>query len=316
MAKNNINLGTLSGKLGDNVFWRAKGQQRVRTYVKRDRMAVGYEAGMRQSQFANLKSIYQWLPEDFKRACSLHRVGGNPYADFMRQYTAFSMGRDKRGFGLGRFLPVECSVSNGTFNVPVRTRFDFAEAYLDRNPSPLIPAILIPMDDGMEQTNDWAEFSRSLLYMYRNLREGDYMHILLGYMYWAGDTWGEADAVTGFPFAYISPLHLRLRIDKNSGIDFSEQYNLGVTMCGGIYGEAGDRYWGGFGFHPFVIPVEDYNYCSVVGTFMFERPENTRQQRYSPSVLRYNRSQIEILNTQAQGRWNDYAARSFVKVLD
>lgn len=315
MAKNNINLGTLSGKLGDNVFWRTHGQQRVRTYFKRENMAVGYEAAERQSRFANLKSIYQWLPDDFKKACNLYKVGGNPYADFMRQYNEYGMGRDKDGFGVGRFLPVECSISNGTFNVQGETRFEFAEAYLASDPNPIIPAIIMPMNDGMDGTNDWAEFSVSLLKTNKNLREGDYMHILLAYVYWAVDTWGSADAVAGFPFAYSNPLHLRLRIDTQSNIDFSEQYDLGVTMCGGMFGENADRYYGGFGFHPNIIPPQEYDFLSIVGAIMFERPTNTRQQRYSPAKLRFNRSQLEILSPTMRSRWNDYAAQSYVKVL-
>lgn len=316
MAKNNINLGTLSGKLGDNVFWRAKGQQRVRTYVKRDRMAVGYEAGMRQSQFANLKGIYQWLPEDFKRACSLHRVGGNPYADFMRQYTQFGMGRDKQGFGVGRFLPVECAVSNGTFNVPVQTRLASSYAYMDREPFPVIPAVVLPMYGDAENIMSWAYYCQALLRSFPNLREGDYMHILLGCVYYDKATWGQAVDVTGFPFAYNQTIHHRLKIDTRSDIIFDNGNVPGIALCGGTYGEDDDIYCSGFGYHPDVINPGSYNYYSIVGAIMFERPENVRQQRYSPSVLRFNRSQIEILPPNARGSWNDYAARSFMKVLD
>lgn len=315
MAKNNINLGTLSGKLGDNVFWRTHGQQRVRTYFKRENMAVGYEAAERQSRFANLKSIYQWLPADFKKACNLYKVGGNPYADFMRQYNDFGMGRDKEGFGIGRFLPVECSISNGTFNVQAPTRLAPSYAYLNREPYPVIPAIVLPMDSTPEGTMEWAYYCQALLNSYTSLREGDYMHLLLGCVEWDEDTWGGADYVAGFPFAYSRTLHYRLKIDPNSDIVFDNGGVPGIAMCGGTYGEEDDIYCCGFGYHPDILGPGNYNYCSIVGAIMFERPTNTRQQRYSPAKLKFNRSQLEILSPTMRSRWNDYAAQSFVKVL-
>lgn len=313
MAKNNINLGTLSGKLGDNVFWRTHGQQRVRTYFKREVTQVGYEAAERQSRFANLKSIYQWLPGDFRKACNLYKVGGNPYADFMRQYNDYGMGRDKQGFGAGRFLPVECSISNGTFNVQCETRFQFAEAYIGSSPNPIIPAILIPMQNGIEGINSWGDFCDSLLSYYTNLREGDYMHILMSNVYWDEDEWGDASAVAGFPFTYGMTIHHKLRIDRHSQIVFDNSEVHGIAICGQYIGADDDIYYGGFGYHPDVIPPGQYNYYSIVGAIMFERPTNTRQQRYSQAKLKFNRSQLEILNTQMRSRWNDYAAHSYMR---
>lgn len=315
MAKNNINLGTLSGKLGDNVFWRTHGQQRVRTYFKRANMAVGYEAAERQSRFANLKSIYQWLPDDFKKACNLYKVGGNPYADFMRQYTAFNMGRDKQGFGLGRFLPVECSVSNGTFNIPVASKFMNCNAFIDSPPKPIIPALVIPVEEGIDGQSLWAEMSNSLLLTYKTLRPGDYLHILLSYVYFDGTGWGEADFVAGFPFAYSGTIHMKLKIDLDSEINFAEGNEYHIWQCGG-YGEGEyGRFYAGFGIAADILPVAGYQYASVCGALMFERPTNTRQQRYSPAKLRYNRSQLEILSPTMRSRWNDYAAQSYVRVL-
>ena len=313
MAKNNINLGTLSGKLGDNVFWRTHGQQRVRTYFKREVTEVGYEAAERQSRFANLKSIYQWLPADFKKACNLYKVGGNPYADFMRQYNDYGMGRDKQGFGAGRFLPVECSVSNGTFNVPVESRFGFSEAWLGTSTQPVIPALVIPMEKSVEKSTLWADMSISLLNTYKTLRPGDYLHILLAYVYYDEIGWGQADAVAGFPFAYSGTLHYRLKIDPDSDIDFTSHNDYNIWQCGGYVDRVGEKFYAGFGFTADVIPVATYNYASVCGALMFERPTNTRQQRYSPSKLRFDRSQLEILSPNMRSRWNDYAARSFMR---
>lgn len=315
MAKNNINLGTLSGKLGDNVFWRTHGQQRVRTYFKRDNMAVGYEAAERQSRFANLKSIYQWLPEDFKKACNLYKVGGNPYADFMRQYNEYGMGRDKQGFGAGRFLPVECSISNGTFNIFTPIDFKMVEQYGHTGVSPIVPGIVFPMQNGMEGVSGFGDFCDTLLQVYPQLREGDYLHILLAAVNYEATEWGEADYVAGFPFAYGNTRHYRFKIDRLSTINFVNNPEYGLKLCGGYFGDNEEKYYGGFCFDWEQIPVGDYNYYALIGAIMFERPTNTRQQRYSPAKLRFNRSQLEILSPTMRSRWNDYAAQSYVRVL-
>lgn len=313
MAKNNINLGTLSGKLGDNVFWRTHGQQRVRTYFKKEDVAVGYEAAERQSRFANLKSIYQWLPANFKQACNLYKVGGNPYADFMRQYNQFGMGRDKQGFGAGRFLPVECAVSNGTFNMTANTMFRQCTAFISGSPKPIVPALVLPCVDDNFDSNSWADFSTSLLETYKTLREGDYMHILLAYVFFDGDTWGNADYVAGFPFPYTGTKYFRLKIDVNSNITFNNTNSYQIWLCGGYMDDGNEKPCMGFSLANSVIPVGAYNYASVCGALMFERPTNTRQQRYSPAKLSFDRSQIKILSPQMQGHWNDYAASSYVR---
>lgn len=313
MAKNNINLGTLSGKLGDNVFWRTHGQQRVRTYFKREVTQVGYEAAERQSRFANLKSIYQWLPDDFKKACNLYKVGGNSYADFMRQYNDYGMGRDKQGFGVGRFLPVECSVSNGTLNVPVQSRFAMCDAFIETSVTPVIPALVIPVEDSVGGLSEWGEMSYALLRTYKTLRPGDYLHILLAYVYYDTTHWGDADAVAGFPFPYSGTLHWRLKIDEDSDINFTQGNQYHIWQCGGNVDESDDKFYGGYGFAADILPVAAYLNVSVCGALMFERPTNTRQQRYSPSKLRFNRSQLEILSSRSQGSWNDYCSSSFMR---
>lgn len=310
MAKNNINLGTLSGKLGDNVFWRTHGQQRVRTYFKREQYSTNYEQALRQSQFANLKSIYQWLPEPFRKACNLYRVGGNCYADFMRQYPAYSMGRDKAGFGQGRFLPVNCSLSNGTLAPAFDAMLGEVRGLVGTQVNPVIHGITLPSASYDDQETDWSSIQDYIKTANPWIQDGDYLHIIMAWVFYNGTTWGEAYAVDGFPFAYSNIITARLKFDPNVFKTITELTN--GNLCA-AYNEETSNPRFAIGIHPNVLNVGDYNYVSIVGAVMVERPTNSRQRRYSGATLLYDRSQIKILNANMQSRWNEYAAQSYMR---
>lgn len=310
MAKNNIYLGTLSGKLGDNVFWRTHGQQRVRTYFKKEDVAVGYEAAERQSRFANLKSIYQWLPEPFRKACNLYRVGGNPYADFMRQYPDFSMGRDKAGFGQGRFLPVNCSLSNGTLAPAFDAMLGEVRGLVGTQVAPVIHGITLPSASYEDQETNWSSIQDYIMRASPWIKNGDYLHIVMAWVFYNGTTWGEAYAVDGFPFAYNNIITARLKFDPSIFETIPELTN--GTMCAAFNEETSNPQFA-IGIHPNVLNVENYGFVSVVGAVMVERPTNSRQRRYSGARLLFDRSQLKILNPNMQARWNEYAAQSFMR---
>lgn len=310
MAKNNIYLGTLSGKLGDNVFWRTHGQQRVRAYCKRADYAVNYEAGERQSNFANIKTIYQWLPGTWRKACNLYRVGGNPYADFMRQFMNYNQGRDKKGFGNGRFLPVNCILSNGTFgsapNIKV-VQVDTNEYDYPNNQTLGVVFADIEME---EECKTIGDFTSALLGQYSMLREGDKVHILMGYTRFLTLPWGEADVVAGFPFPYTQPIDISFTLQKGSTREFNGTLPYKVYAAkspGEIYHHPG------FAMPEMNLPMDCMENTSMVASVMFERPGNTRQQRFSPATLVFNRSQMYILSANSRGTWNDYCAKSYMK---
>lgn len=310
MAKNNINLGTLSGKLGDNVFWRTHGQQRVRTYFKRTETNVGYEAALRRAQFANMKSIYQWLPDTFKRACNMYKVGGNSYADFMQQYRGYSMTRDKYNFGAGHFMPVNCPVSLGTWNVNFKTKLEQAVGYNEDDDEVNTKGIGfadMDIDDGLHQVNMFSDY---LLQYHPELREGDIVHFMLGYVYFDTIAWGQADAVQGLPFAYIGPYYASFRIDTNDDRTIVVATN-GMFMPCRMPGVNFENW--GFALGENILPSDMQQFTSMVGAIMFERPQNTRRQRFSPAQLVFDRSQLEILNTNARAGWRSYCARTFTK---
>lgn len=310
MAKNNINLGTLSGKLGDNVFWRTHGQQRVRTYFKRTETYVGYEAALRRAQFANMKSIYQWLPDTFKKACNMYKVGGNPYADFMQQYLGYYETRDKYHFGAGHFMPVNCPVSFGTWNVNFKTKVTTGTAKDDdENYGSTKGIVFSDVEIGYSE-DDIAYYSEYLLKYHPELREGDIIHIALGHVYFDTLPWGQADAVEGLPFAYSGPYYANIKLDKNDHRTISEATN-GMFDQFTALGEYNDLW--GFSLNKYALPWESNNNTSVVGAIMFERPGNTRRQKFTQAQLVFDRSQLMILTTNGRSRWREFCARTFTK---
>lgn len=310
MARNNIYLGTLAGKLGDNVFWRAKGQQRVRTYVPRTEAMVGYEAAERRARFANLKGIYQWLPEPFKQACSLHRIGGNSYADFMMQYNSFNEERMRSTFGAGRFLPVNCKISNGTWGQELVTAVAPLRANLSGVGHDQLLGMPIRLTGAAIQSDEWSDWSYQLIRQYSWLHEGDKMHVLFGWLRYDDTAWGEPDAVEGFPFAYNNVVYKVLTLDSLSSRTINE---LSDSLLYSAYDEADENNVQGLVIKPTILTRADYQWISIVAGLMFERPSAPRQQRYTPARLHYEHSQKMILNADARGRWNDYCTRSFMK---
>lgn len=310
MAKNNINLGTLSGKLGDNVFWRTHGQQRVRTYFKRTETNVGYEAALRRAQFANMKSIYQWLPDIFKKACNMYKVGGNSYADFMQQYLGYTMTRDKYNFGAGHFMPVNCPVSFGTWNINFKTKLGQVVA-LNQNEDEVTTKGIVFSD--CEIDDSWVTVDMLSIYLLQyhpELREGDILHIMLGYIFWDALTWGQADAVEGLPFAYTGPYYAKIQLNTRNPKQIIEETNGLIMPCWST-GEVYDNL--GFAISDNILPSDKVGSTSVVGSMMFERPQNTRRQRFTPAQLVFDRSQLDILSTRGKAGWRSYCAGTFTK---
>lgn len=300
----------MAGKLGDNVFWRAKGQQRVRTYVPRTETMVGYEAAERRARFANLKGIYQWLPEPFKQACSLHRIGGNSYADFMMQYNSFNEERMRSTFGAGRFLPVNCKISNGTLNVNTTYYVTAGRAYNEVYGEYNSRGVVIDNVETADFIDSVDLLTKYLIESNPTLREGDILHVTFGYVKYTTTPWGQPDLVEGFPFQYNGPFYAAIRLSLTDDRTIEQASgNILVPFC---IDSDNDQKWG------FAMAFNTYspviiNSTSIVAALMFERPSAPRQQRFSPAQLMFDRSQKMILNADARGRWNDYCTRSFMK---
>lgn len=79
MAKGNALMGTLSGKLGDLVFFRRKGEQVSRAYIKKVPNPNTRAQVRQRSSLTNIIRLYQSSPSFFERAFQNKKVGQSDY---------------------------------------------------------------------------------------------------------------------------------------------------------------------------------------------------------------------------------------------
>lgn len=79
MAKGNALMGTLSGKLGDLVFFRRKGEQVSRAYVKKVPNPNTRAQVRQRSSLTNIIRLYQSSPSFFASAFQNKKVGQSDY---------------------------------------------------------------------------------------------------------------------------------------------------------------------------------------------------------------------------------------------
>lgn len=79
MAKGNALMGTLSGKLGDLVFFRRKGEQVSRAYVKKVPNPNTRAQVKQRSSLTNIIRLYQSSPSFFASAFQNKKVGQSDY---------------------------------------------------------------------------------------------------------------------------------------------------------------------------------------------------------------------------------------------
>ncbi len=306
MAKNNINLGTLQGKLGDNVFYRALGQQRVRAYFKREQYAVNQQQADYRARYSNLKAIWKWLPDPWKRACRTYRAGQTAFSSFMGQYINFTQPKDKFSTDTGRFLPVSAQLSKGTLGVTLNTHINELERGDSYDPGKGIGLRFSDAIDGIAAVKD---YSSVFLQEYQGAKEGDILHFFLAWMQWDEGTWGDVYAAEGFPFPYNNSIYAKMVIDTE---DTTLLDNVSPTALYGtnwITDSILDA-----GFYPKTFGNGNY-YASTmafVGAILLERTSANRQQRFSSSVLQFDRSQMAILNATGKNVYNTFSVNSYM----
>lgn len=311
MGKNNISLGTLVGKIGDFVYWRTLGQQRVRAYWRRDTYRVSYELAIYQSKFANLRAIYSILPPPWREAVKSYKKGRTSYVDFMAQYKNFSQPKDRNSVGIGRLLAVPCAVSRGTLNVIMNVAMEQRRVLKPSTSArPTLSCLTFLTSYPNMQPRTWGAFSRALLAAYPLLREGDIIYFFYSWMTFFDLTWGEADAITGFPFPYNNSVYWARKINS------SDTYNLQTATDSPWY--VTDETYNGE-YRCGLCPRDLYNtpniagHYAAVGSILVRRKGNTRTQQWSPATLVYDRSQLMVLSPTGRSTYDAFAVNSFVK---
>lgn len=311
MGKNNISLGTLVGKVGDFVYWRTLGQQRVRAYWKRDTYRVSYDLAQYQAFFANLRAIYSILPPPWREAVKSYKVGRTGYVDFMEQYKNFRIAKDRDSIGIGRLLAVPCEVSRGTLNVIMDVAMEPRRVIKPSTSArPTLSCLTFLTNYPNMQPRSWGAFSRALLAAYPLLREGDIIYFFYSWLTLFDIEWGTVQTVNGFPFPYDNMVYWARAIDS------SDTYNLQTATDSPWY--VTDETYDGV-YRCGLCPRALYNTSNIadhyaaIGSILVRRKGNTRTQQWSPASLVYDRSQLMILNQYGRALYEENAIQSFVK---
>lgn len=283
MAKNNINLGTLVGKLGDNVFWRTLGQQRVRTYFKKDSYPVNLAQAAAQSHYANCKAVYQWLPEIWRKACRDYRTGRTSFTCFMSQneYVGGCMHKGRNGFGRFDFnqYGVNYRVSFGTLQVPTVVLDYFGNTAADANRR-LVARTSLKFANAV--TNTVAAFTSVILQNNNALREGDIIHFLYAFATQTMPGWdGELSQGT-FPSPWTYRWQGYVKLDKSNNAQLSATMGA-IKVMGKLY--ANDYSLAFYSNEVNSVYTAYPSSSNALAAIMVERPSYPRAQRFSSAFL-------------------------------
>ena len=309
MAKNNINLGTLVGKLGDNVFWRTLGQQRVRAYFKKDSYPVNLAQAVAQSHYANCKAVYQWLPEIWRKACRDWRQGRTSFTCFMSQneYVAGSMHKGRNGFGRFDFnqYGVNYRVSFGTLQVPTVVLDYFNNTTADANRRHVARTSLKFANATVTTV---AAFTNVLLQNNNALREGDIVHFLYAFSTQAMPGWNGALSLGTFPSPWTYRWQGYVKLDKSNNAQLSATMGA-IKVMGKLY--ASDYSLAFYSNEVNSVYTAYPATSNALAAIMVERPSYPRSQRFSSAFLVPAVKETEGSNLYAA--CVDAAVESYVK---
>lgn len=310
MAKNNINLGTLVGKLGDNIFWRTKGQQRIRAYYKRTLTQIGERQANAQSKYANALAVYQYLPDAFRRACDSFRTGETSFSNFMKQTKSVSLFMHKGRSGFGRF-DVMChgeyyNVSMGTLAIDTDIK-EIVHVNIDSNQRTLIAVTALFY--AVSGLTTIAEISNELLSKNNYLREGDILHFLTGYATYESQGWHGPFSPSLAPSPWLIRTYGYIQLSKTNTA--SATTTLGeVLLHPHRYGGVDMLAFGSYNnLREQAVTAETDD--NMVAAFMIERPSNFRSMRFTRSRLDVYVQCVEGDNDYA--RYADECVDSYVK---
>ena len=310
MAKNNINLGTLVGKLGDNIFWRTKGQQRIRAYYKRTLTRVGERQADAQSRYANALAVYQYLPEAFRRACDSFRTGETSFSNFMKQTKSVYCHMHKGRSGFGRF-DVMCygeyyNVSMGTLPIDTEVK-TIQHTQIGSNQTTLVAVTALAFHSTGLTTI--AEISNQLLTLNNYLREGDILHFLTGYATLSSQGWSGPFNPARAPSPWLIRTYGYIQLSKTNTAQATS--TLGELLLYPVrYGGADMLSFGSYNnIREQAVTAESDD--NMVAAFMLERPNNFRS-------MKYTRSRLDVFYQCAEGdsayaRYADECVDSYVK---
>lgn len=299
MAKHNIVFGTLSGKIGNIVFFRRKGRQVERALVPSPSDPRTIAQGVVRARFANNKNLWRLLLPFVGSAwkgISRYGYGGNA---FYRLNTSnmptcsLAMSRD------GNALPNLGPVTYGGLQLPYTlslqslSTFTYATNLMVPRVTPVTVDRLAVF---LENNNEY-------------IREGDIIH-LLGFTANADE--GQLTPSTTNNFA-TTVVHAAIPIDFNDDTPLSQLMpNFGITYAS-FEGELSPLAFN------FILPspAADYDADRVIAAMAMyiERPSNPQRSRYTRCFWQLSTDDTNTLKAAcAKGNVANAFGRTFTNI--
>lgn len=265
MAKHNIVFGTLSGKIGNIVFFRRKGRQVERALVPSPSDPKTIAQGVVRARFANNKNLWKLLLPYVGNAwkgVSRYGYGGNAFYKFNisnMPTCSLAMSRD------GNALPNLGPVTYGGLELPYTLKLQSISTFT------YATNIMVPR----VSANTVGRLASFIKDNNEYIQEGDIIH-LLGITANADDI--QLSPATTNNFA-TSVIHAALPIETQDSTSLSQLMpNFGITYAS-VSGELSPLAFN------FILPspAADYDSDRVIAAMaMFiERPSRPQRSRYT-----------------------------------
>lgn len=219
MARRNLSLGTASGRIGDHVYFRRRGQQIIRVRVPAPADRRSQRQGVVRAIFANGKNLWSILRpfvEASWRGYSRFGSAGNAFARANRgQMPAASLIMSRDGYA----FPCTGLVTNGSLPVSWQYRSEVLQA-IDGSEG-YLQSLLFLGNAGTYDVETWGGLSRAVISASQGVREGDVLHFLL-YVFSYNEDWSPAGALNQIP----SVVHYSRALDVASEDNVEDLFPL------------------------------------------------------------------------------------------
>ena len=177
MTKRNLTLGNASGKLGDVVYMRRRGQQVERILVPSPRDPKSQRQGVARAHFANYVNLWRLLSPYMGvtwRGVSRYGTAANAFFKMnVGRIPAISKSMSRDGYA----FPNLGLVTYGT--MPISWRYESAIASVETAPAGRAQALAWLGNVLGGAVAKWSDVSEALLKANQGLREGDVVHFLM-----------------------------------------------------------------------------------------------------------------------------------------
>lgn len=218
MSKGNAFMGTLRGKIGDTVFYRAKGEQRTRAYVKNVYNPKSTRQMEQRTQLSNTLGVYRCLKTFMEGA----------FADKLARQSDYNAFVSRNLNSVKIYIPKEMAKAQGAVVAPYQvTSGSLPTIVVSGTGVGSVTNIAVPTGFVLDDTTTVAAFSSALIAANPTLRAGmqlTYLSIIQ-----------QNNPQTGFPVISANMFKMVLSTSDTRAVrEFLPEY--GVSIVNGFIG--------------------------------------------------------------------------------